>query len=142
MKAKSKKISDSRVELTVTLDAKDLKVAKDKALEKLSKDIKVEGFRKGKVPVEVAKKFIPDNDLNAETADIAVRTTVIPAFKEAEKSPLVLPTVNVTKYVPDETLEYTATADIVPEVVLGDFKNLGVKKPEAKVTEKDIDGVL
>ena len=142
MKAKSKKISDSRVELTVTLDAKDLKAAKEKALEKLSKDIKVEGFRKGKVPVEVAKKFIPDNDLNAETADIAVRTTVIPAFKEAEKSPLVLPTVNVTKYVPDETLEYTATADIVPEVVLGDFKNLGVKKPEAKVTEKDIDGVL
>ncbi|MBQ3436451.1 trigger factor [Candidatus Saccharibacteria bacterium] len=142
MKAKSKKISDSRVELTVTLDAKDLKVAKDKALEKLSKDIKVEGFRKGKVPVEVARKFIPDNDLNAETADIAVRTTVIPAFKEAEKSPLVLPTVNVTKYVPDETLEYTATADIVPEVVLGDYKNLGVKKPEAKVTEKDIDEVL
>ena len=142
MKAKSKKISDSRIELTVTLDAKDLKTAKTKALEKLAKDVKVEGFRKGKVPAEVAKKFIPDNDLNAETADIAVRTTVINAFKEVEKSPLVLPTVNVTKYVPDETLEYTATADIVPEVKLGDYKNLGVKKPEAKVATKDIDEIL
>ena len=142
MKAKSKKISDSRIELIVTLDAKDLKTAKTKALEKLAKDVKVEGFRKGKVPAEVAKKFIPDNDLNAETADIAVRTTVINAFKEVEKSPLVLPTVNVTKYVPDETLEYTATADIVPEVKLGDYKNLGVKKPEAKVAAKDIDEVL
>ncbi|MBR2741528.1 trigger factor [Candidatus Saccharibacteria bacterium] len=142
MKAKSKKISDSRIELTVTLDAKDLKTAKTKALEKLAKDVKVEGFRKGKVPAEVAKKFIPDNDLNAETADIAVRTTVINAFKEVEKSPLVLPTVNVTKYVPDETLEYTATADIVPEVKLGDYKNLGVKKPEAKVAAKDIDEIL
>lgn len=142
MKVKSKKISDSKIELTVTLDAKDLKQAKEKALEKLAKEVKVEGFRKGKVPTEIAKKFIPDNDLNAETIDWAVRTTVITAFQEVEKSPLVLPTVNVTKYVPDETAEYTATADIIPEVKLGDYKHLGVKKPTAKVTEKDINEIL
>ena len=142
MKTKLKKISDSRVELTVTLDAADLEPAKTKALEKLAKEVKVEGFRKGKVPLEVAKKFIPENDLNAETVDIAVRTTVVEAFRKEEKSPLVLPNVNVTKYVPDEVVEYTATADIVPEVTLGDFKKLDVKKEEAKVTEKDIKGVL
>ena len=122
MKTKAKKLSDSRVELTVTLDAKDLKPVKEKAILKLAKELKVEGFRKGKVPAEVAKKFIPENDLNAETADLAVRTTVIDAFKEVEKSPLVLPSVNVTKYVPDEMLEYTATADIIPEVKLGGQK--------------------
>ena len=142
MKTKLKKISDSRVELTVTLDASDLKPAKEKALEKLAKEIHVEGFRKGKVPVEVAKKFIPDNDLNAETVDFAVRSTVIEAFTKEQKSPLVLPSVNVTKYVPDEIVEYTATADIIPEVKLGDYKNLGVKKPELKVTKKEIDEIL
>lgn len=142
MKVKSKKISDSRIELIVTLEVEDLKVAKEKALEKLAKEVKVEGFRKGKVPVEVAKKFIPENDLNAEAIDIAVRTTVIPAFQQVEKSPLVLPNVNVTKYVPDETAEYTATADIIPEVKLGDYKKLGVKKPEVKVTEKEIKEIL
>lgn len=142
MKTKLKKISDSRVELTVTLDASDLKPAKEKALEKLAKEIHVEGFRKGKVPVEVAKKFIPDNDLNAETVDFAVRSTVIEAFTKEQKSPLVLPSVNVTKYVPDEIVEYTATADIIPEVKLGDYKNLGIKKPELKVTKKEIDEIL
>lgn len=142
MKTKSKKVSDSRIELTVTLDADDLKTAAKKALEKLAKDVKVEGFRKGKVPIDVAKKFIPENDLNAETIDFAVRTTVIEAFRKEEKSPLVLPNVNVTKYVPGEMAEYTATADIVPEIKLGDFKNLGVKKPEAKVTDKDIQNIL
>ena len=142
MKVKSKKLSDSRVELTITLEADDLKKAKEKALEKLSREIKVEGFRKGKVPVEVARKFIPDNDLNAETIDFAVRSTVVPAFQQVEKSPLVLPSVNVTKYVPDEVAEYTATADIIPEVKLGDYKNLGVKKPSVKVTDKDINDVL
>lgn len=142
MKTKFKKLSDSRVEITVTLDTKDLEAAKEKAVEKLSKEIRVEGFRKGKVPAEVAKKFIPENDLNAETIDFAVRSTVIEAFKENEKSPLVLPSVNVVKYVPDEMAEYTATADIIPEVVLGDYKKLGVKKPETKISAKDIDGVL
>lgn len=142
MKTKSKKISDSRVELTVTLDADDLKKAQEKALEKLAKVVKVEGFRKGKVPVDVAAKFIPENDLNAETIDFAVRSTVVEAFREAEKSPLVLPNVNVTKYVPGEMAEYTAVADIVPEVKLGDHKKLGVKKPEVKVTDKDINQVL
>lgn len=142
MKTKAKKLSDSRVEITVTLDAADLKPAREKALEKLAKEIKVEGFRKGKVPMEVAAKFIPENDLNAETIDIAVRTTVIEAFKQAEKSPLVLPSVNVVKYVPGEMAEYTATADIIPEVKLGDYKKLGVKKEEAKVTKKDVDQIL
>lgn len=142
MKTKVKKISDSRVEITVTLDKKDLKEAENKALEKLSKEIKVEGFRKGKVPTEVAKKFIPENDLNAEAIDFAVRSTVIEAFQSESKSPLALPNVNVTKYVPGEMAEYTATADVIPEVKLGDYKNLGVKKESAKITEKEINEVL
>ena len=142
MKTKLKKLSDSRVELTVTLDAKDLKTASNKAIEKLAKEVRVEGFRKGKVPTEVAKKFIPENDLNAETADIAVRTTVIAAFAENEKSPLVVPNVNVTKYVPGEMMEYTATADIIPDIKLGDYKKLGVKKEPVKILAKDIQGVL
>lgn len=142
MKTKVKKLSDARVEVTVTLDAKDLKAASEKALEKLAKEINVTGFRKGKVPVDVAKKFVPENDLNAETADIAVRTTIITAFSENSKQPLVIPNANITKYVPGEMLEYTATADVLPEVKLGDYKKLGVKKPEHKITEKDVKGVL
>lgn len=142
MKTKLKKLSDSRVELTVTLDAEDLKPAKKQALNKLAKELRVEGFRKGKVPVDVAKKFIPENDLNAETIDFAVRSTVISAFQEVSKSPLVMPNVNVTKFVPDEMAEYTATADIIPEVKLGSFKNLGVKKPEVKVSAKEINDIL
>ncbi|MBQ3475914.1 trigger factor [Candidatus Saccharibacteria bacterium] len=142
MKTKSKKVSDSRVEITVTLDKNDLSAAREKALAKLAKEVNVEGFRKGKVPAEVAAKFIPENDLNAETIDLAVRTTVIEAFRKEEKSPLVLPSVNVTKYVPGEMAEYTAVADIVPEVKLGNFKKLSVKKEVAKVAAKDITEVL
>lgn len=142
MKTKLKKLSDSRIELTVTLDEKDLKEAAEKAVVKLAKELTVGGFRKGKVPADVARKFIPENDLNAETADIAVRSTVINAFLQESRQPLALPGVNITKYVPGEMLEYTATADIIPEVKLGDYKKLGVKLDEVKVSDKDIDGTL
>jgi trigger factor len=142
MKTKVKKISDSRVEVTVSLDAEDLKQATEKAVEKLAKEIRVEGFRKGKVPLDVVKKFIPENDLNAEAADIAVRSTIIKAFFDNQKSPLAVPGANITKFVPGEILEYTATAEVLPEVKLGNYKKLGVKKEEAKVTTEDVKSVL
>lgn len=142
MKTKFKKISDSRVEITVTLEAKDLKEAEEKALKKLAQEVRVEGFRKGKAPADVAKKFIPENDLNAETIDIAIRSSVVPAFREYEKMPLVAPNINVTKYVPGESAEYTAVADIVPEVKLGDYKNLKVKKEKVAVKEEQITEIL
>ncbi|MDO4760287.1 MAG: trigger factor [Candidatus Saccharibacteria bacterium] len=142
MKTTVKKLSDTKVEIKITLDAKDLAPAKKQAIEHLAKDVKVEGFRKGKVPTDVAAKFIPDNDLNAEALDFAVRLTVIQAFSDNKQSLISLPQINVIKYVPDETLEYTATADVLPEVKLCDYKNLKVKKEAATVAKKDIDDVL
>ncbi|MBQ6409954.1 trigger factor [Candidatus Saccharibacteria bacterium] len=142
MKTKFKKISDTRVEITVTLEKKDLVESEKKALLKLSKEVRVEGFRKGKAPADIAKKFIPENDLNAETIDLAIRASVIPAFREHEKMPLVVPNVNVTKYVPGEMAEYTATADIIPDVKLGDYKKLKVKKEKASVSETQVKEVL
>ena len=142
MKTKFKKLSDTRVEITVTLDAKDLHEAEERALVLLAKDVNVKGFRKGKVPADMVRKFIPENDLNSKTIDLAVRATAIQAFAENEKSPLVVPNINVTKYVPGEMAEYTAAADIVPEVKLGDYKKLGVKREVIKVSEKDVKGVL
>ncbi len=142
MKTKVNKLSDSRVEILVTLDKKELALAEEKAIANLSKEIKVQGFRAGKVPVDVAKKFIPDNEITRETADIAVRMTIIEAFASNEKSPLVVPGAEIVKYVPGDTLEYKATADIIPEVKLGDYKKLGVKMEAVKISDKDIQGVL
>ncbi len=142
MKTKLKKLDGSRVELTATLDAADLKKAEDLAIEELAKEVRVEGFRKGKVPMEVAKKFIPENDLGAKTMDLSVRMTVVAAFEQEKQMPLLRPEISITKFVPGEMLEYVATVEVVPEVTLGDWKNLGVKRETAKIEEKDIKGVL
>ena len=142
MKTTCKNLSDTRVEITVTLDASDLQKAEKLAVEKLAKEIKIPGFRKGKVPAEVAEKHLNPNDLAAQTIDFAVRTTVPDAFTASKKTAIEIPNVSVTKYVPRESAEYTATADVLPEVKVGDFKSLKVKKEEIKVKDADIQEIL
>lgn len=142
MKTTVKKLSDTKIEIKITLDAKDLAPAREKAIEQLAKEVKVEGFRKGKVPADIAAKFIPENDLNEAALDFAIRMTALQAFVENKQSPIAIPQVNLLKYVPGEVVEYTATADILPEVKLCDYKNLKVKMNTTEVSDKDIEDVL
>ena len=142
MKTVVKKISDTRVEIKVTLEKSELESAHQKAVERLAKEVKAPGFRKGKVPAHLAEKYLNPNDVAQTALDIAVRTAVPQAFISNKQNPLVIPEVSVHKYVPGESAEFTATADILPDVKIGDYKKLGVKKPEAKVSEKDIKDVL
>lgn len=142
MKVTTKNLSDTKVEVTVSLDQKDLEIAEKQAVLRLAKEIKIQGFRPGKVPADVAKKHINPNDLANTTADIAVRRTVPQAFEQAKNIPLVIPNVDITKFVPGETLEYKAIAEVVPEIKLGDYKNLKVKRQDFKVQKTDIDDVI
>lgn len=142
MKTTSKKISDTRVEVKVTLDADDLKTAREEALRRLAANIKVQGFRMGKAPVELAVRHISDNDLNNETIDLAVRTTMVAALAQEKQSPIAVERANVSKYVPGESAEYTIVADILPDVKLGDYKKLKAKMKKIEPTKADIQEIV
>ena len=142
MKTTTKKLSETKVELHVALDAEDLRVAQDKAIARLSQKVTVPGFRKGKAPKKEALKHMDPNELGETMLDIAVRTSVPLAFADAGENPLMIPEVNVTKFVPGELVEYTATAEILPEIKVGKHTGLKVKKETVKVTDKDVDEIL
>ncbi|MBQ3326147.1 trigger factor [Candidatus Saccharibacteria bacterium] len=142
MKTTVKNLSDTKVEIKVVLGKEELAPARKKAIERLASEVKIPGFRKGKVPADIAEKHLDVNDISQVTVDIAVREAVPQAFISNKISPLIIPEVNVTKIVTDESVEFIAKADILPEVKLGDYKKLGVKKPETKVSDKDINDVL
>lgn len=142
MKTSLKKLSDTKVQITVKLEAEDLAAAKPLAIERLSADLALPGFRKGKVPAKLAEQHLRANDIAQMTLDIAVRTSVPKAFVAEKQVAIMIPRVEVTKFVANESAEYTATAEILPEIKLGDYKKLKVKKQVVKVTDKDIDGVL
>ncbi len=142
MKTTSKKLSDTKVEIKVTLDAKDLQPLREQAVQQLAKHVNLQGFRKGKAPLSLIEKNLSPNEIANTTLDLAVRTTANQALKEAKVMPLVLPRIEIEKYVPDELVEYKAEVEILPEIKLADYKKLKVKHEKIEATDKDIQDVL
>lgn len=142
MKTTIKQLSDTKLEVTITLGVKELDDAHKVALSKLAKNVKVSGFRKGKVPIAVAEKNIDPQALQEQLLDDAVSKAVAASFVEHEIQALERPSVDVKKYVPGESLEFTAEAEVLPKVTLGDYKHLTSKADNATVTAKEVDEVI
>lgn len=138
MKTKLKNISDVKVELTISLGAEELKAAEQVALTKLAKEVKIEGFRKGKAPLEMVAAQVDPNLLNQETLENALSKSVAEAFLKEKVQAINRPEVDVKKFIPGTELEFTATTEIMPKVELGDYKKLGVKKEAVKVSKKEV----
>lgn len=142
MKTTVKNLSDTKVELTISLGAKELKDAEQVALMKLAKSAKVPGFRKGNVPASVAAKHVDPAALAEQTLEDALSKAVAEAFLEQNLQALDRPAVEVKKFVPGSELEFTAETEILPKVTLGDYKKLKAKKEAVKVEAKDVDEII
>ena len=142
MKTTVKKLSDTKVQLTISLGASELADAEQVSLTKLARDIKVPGFRKGKVPASIAAKHVDSNALQEQILENALSKAVAEAFLQEKLQALDRPSVEVKKFVPGSELEFTAEVEIIPPVKLGDYKKLTAKKEVAKVEDKDVDEVI
>lgn len=142
MKRTVKNVSDTKVLLTISLDATELEAAEQVATTKLAKKVKVPGFREGKAPASVAAKHIDPVALSQQTLEDALSKAVAEAFLGEELQALDRPEVDIKAYVPRQSLEFTAEAEVLPKVTLGDYKKLNVTKPKVTVAAKDIDEVV
>lgn len=142
MKTTVKHLSDTKVELTITLGKTELDAAEKVALTKLAKDVKVAGFRKGKVPASVVAKHVDPQALSQQTLDDALSKAVADAYLAENIQALDRPQVEVKKFVPGQELEFTAETEILPKITLGDYKKLKAKAVKATVTAKDIDEII
>jgi trigger factor len=142
MKTTVKKLSDTKVCLTITLGADELNAAEQVALTKMARDLKVPGFRKGKVPISVAAKHVNPMALQEQVLDSALSKAVAEAFMNEKLQALERPSVEVKKFVPNQEVEFTAEATVVPPVKLGDYKKLKAKPQAVKVEAKDVDEII
>ncbi len=142
MKTSVKHVSDTNVELTIQLDKTELKEAEQVALVRLARDMKVAGFRKGKVPASVAAKHVDPNQLAEQTLERALSKAVADAFTKEDLQALDRPEVEVKKFVPGSELEFVATCDVLPPVTLGDYKTLTSKPEAVKVTASEVNEVI
>jgi len=142
MKIEKTHLSDTEVSLTIALDKTALVEAETQALKQLAPSVSTKGFRKGKVPADVAKKQLDPSVLANRVIELAVNKALFEAFSQEDLNPLDQPKVDITKFVPEQELEFKAVVLVVPEVKLPDYKKLKVKKTVAKVTDKDVNDIL
>lgn len=142
MKTTVNHLSDTKVELTISLGQEELAAAEQVALSKLAKKIKVPGFRQGKVPLNVAAKNVDPEALAQQTLEDALSKAVADAYIAEELQALDRPAVEIKKFVPGQELEFTAEAEILPKVKLGDYKKLKVEKEKITVEATEVDEII
>lgn len=142
MKKILKKLSDNQIEAKVVLEAPELKLAQETAEKELIKNVKVKGFREGKVPKDVAKKNINQMELMNHTAELAINNALITIINDEKIRPLLRPEVQLGNFTPGVKLEFTANFTILPDIKLPNYKKLTTKKMPVEIRDEDIEGVI
>lgn len=137
------KLPASRVKISVEIPFKDLDQYKEKALEEIAKNIEVDGFRKGNVPVEVAAKKVGSMAVLSEMADMAISHAYPTILMEEKIDAIGRPAVVITKLAEGNPLAFTIETDVIPSLEIADYKKLAkkhlAKKPDVTVEQKEID---
>ena len=141
MERKVTKLEHCHTEVLVTVDKDLWKKAQDKAFNKLAKDVTIDGFRKGKAPLNMVKSRIDQGRVYNE----AINDVLDPVYRdilENEKlQPMARPSFEVTK-LSDEDLEIKVIIVTRPEVELGKYTGYKLGKEEASVSDEELDASL
>lgn len=106
-----------------------------------AKQVRLPGFRAGKVPMkEVRRRY--GRSVRTEVASELMQSSFVEAIGQESLSPAGAPKLDVVKMDPGIDLEFTATFEVFPNVTLGDFGKVSVKRPEADITDADLDAMI
>lgn len=141
-----KKLDNSEVEITGEISVEILERHRKVALKKLSKNVKIDGFRKGHIPEDVLLKEVGEQIILEEMAHKAL----------AEQYPLILekhkidaigqPEATITKLAPGNPLGFKVKVAVMPDHTLPDYKALAAKAfkkvEKIEVTDKEVEDTV
>lgn len=137
-----KKLPKSQVELTITVSPLEQGPHLTRAVEQISRDAKIAGFRPGKAPYDVVAAQFGEMKILEQALEPLVRTTFVEAIKTHELHTVGAPEVTFEKMAPHNDVVYRATVSLLPTVTLPDFSKISVTSTTSVVEEKEIDAVL
>lgn len=110
-------------------------------ISELKNQIKMPGFRPGKVPADVIKSRYGAS-VRSEVIEKLIRESLQDAFTEQKLQPAGIPNLTEIQAEPGKPLEYTAVFEVYPEIKLADLSKQTINKPDTAVTDKDVDAML
>ena len=134
---KKAQLPKKTIELSITIPWADIAKEYDSSFEVLRKDLKAEGFRKGKVPKNIAEKKIQKDTVYDHLLRAFVSRVYSEILKKEDIKPIISPKVELKKAKENEDWELIMTTAETPEIVLGEYKE-AIKKATDEVKKDDI----
>ncbi|MDD4994749.1 MAG: trigger factor [Candidatus Pacebacteria bacterium] len=147
MEIKINSLQKSKKEIIVSLNQKDLLPFKEEALKELNKDLQINGYRLGKAPLSIAENHLSSLKVYERMTSLAIDQIYPKIIKDKKIQAIGYPSINITKIVPNQEVEFKAEVAIIPQVELPNYQEIAQKIPKNKkesltIEEKEIEQAL
>jgi trigger factor len=142
VKTDVEELSPTRVKLTVEVPFDELKPNLDKAYKELSQQVRLKGFRPGKVPARLIDQYVGRGTVLQEAVNDALPGLYGRAVEETELFALGQPDVEITELEDNEQFAFTAEVDIRPKFEVPEYDDLEITVDSVEVTDEEIDETL
>ena len=127
--------------LRITVPADTVAAERELLLEAMRKGLSVRGFRKGKVPKEMARKMLAE-DLDHEVLQRLVPRAFQDALRQSDLNPLGDPQIHDLDFSPEGPLAFTATVEVLPEIEITGYEGLKVTRDPVDIDEETVTKTL
>lgn len=132
------------VKLAVEVSGEELQEAFDSRLKQVAKEVRIPGFRQGKVPLVMVRQRLGDDAILVDAVEDAMGRWFASAAIELGIDPVDRPQIEVGDEVPEmgKPFSFTASVTVMPEVELGQYLGVEVPKEADEVTTEDVDAQM
>ena len=136
------KIASNKVKLSFDIDSAKFDEAMGKAYLKVRTQVSIPGFRKGKAPRKMIENMYGEGIFYDEAFEMIFDEVYGPAVEENKVDVVDRPEIEIQQIGTGKNLQFTAEVFVVPEVTLGEYKGIAVKKEVTEVTDAQVDAKL
>ena len=142
MSLQVEKLEKNMAKLTIEVPAEEFDAAIKNAYNKNKNKFSIPGFRKGKAPLAMLEKMYGAGIFYEDAANEVIDASYPKAAEESKEEIVSTPEIKVTQIEKGKAFIYEATVALKPEVTLGEYKGVEVKKAVAVVTDEDVENEL
>lgn len=142
VKVEIKKQKENEMNFKIEIDKSKVNEKLNKVYNDASYQVKIPGFRKGRIPKNILNLHLGKDYFYDKTTEELIPECYLEAIKKIEIKPINQPEIKVIQIEEDKPLIFEATVQVIPEVKLGSFDKISVKKEDIKVTKTDLNNEI
>ena len=127
--------------MTVEVPAEKIETEIKKRLKSMQPNVKLQGFRPGKVPMSVIQKRF-SGQVRQEVTGEVVNSTFFEAVGKQDLKPAGMPKIESQSHDKDEGLKYTAIFEVYPEFKIGNVSDIKIERETAEIVASDVDSMI